>query len=358
MSVNNGENPDSVEEDLTEQQAIENPASSTTPRTVPSVSTLETTYESTAATVVTDPATDLTTTTATLNGTLKSGTTWDSWKYEWGTSESDVRGGSGSSYTYQAGIDDGTSVGSGPRTPEHEVTGLTCGTTYYFRVVGTDNASPATVTYGLFRSFRTRNCNSGGGGSSGGGSNSGGTTTSTTTPTPSSTPSSQRPLGNGRPTKVTIPTTSRPTTPGSIPGGSTPPGTSPPGTSTGTSPTPFRPTQQNPPRVFTPTSLAPEDPADPWVPTSVQLEDPKTGTPTNEVRDNQGTWRINPTTGAVTFIPEPGFVGTAVLNVQLSARSGRIGIFPMRVRVNSASRVLVLGGGLPADISGGVARTP
>lgn len=100
----------------------------------------------------------------------------------------------------------------------------------------------------------------------------------------------------------------------------------------------------------------PSTPGDPWVPTQVRLTNPETGAPTLRVVDEQGTWVVNPTNGGVTFTPAPEFVGTATLPVQLSARSGRIAIVPIRVVVTPTSRILVIKGDVPRDITGGVFR--
>ena len=48
--------------------------------------------------------------------------------------------------------------------------------------------------------------------------------------------------------------------------------------------------------------------------TSKKLVDPATGQPTDETTvtvSGEGTYTIDPTTGAVTFTPEPDFVGKA-----------------------------------------------
>ena len=145
-------------------------------------------------TVVTDAASSLAKTTATLNGTLKpSGPTWASWRYEWGTSVSSVLGGTGSSYSYSSGVDPGSSIGSGQRTPSKGITGLTCATTYYYRVIGL-SAVPASY-YGGFVSFATASCTSGGTSPGGSGSSGGGSSSSSPTPsTPTSLPAAAGPV--------------------------------------------------------------------------------------------------------------------------------------------------------------------
>ena len=56
--------------------------------------------------------------------------------------------------------------------------------------------------------------------------------------------------------------------------------------------------------------------------------DPATGRTTDEPSvtvEGEGTYTINPTTGEVTFTPEPSFTGTAKgVDVTLSAPVGRI----------------------------------
>ncbi len=179
VSVNEGEDPTSVQSDLSDQSP--DPAYSTADLVL---STLET-AQAAAAPVQTDAASGTTTTTSNLNGTLKTGSTWTSWRFEWGLSAASVRDGSGSTYTYTPGTDPSSSIGAGPRSPTYAMTGLTCGTTYYFRVVGVDNAAPAVTSYGAFNSFSTSSCGGSGGGSSGGSSSGGGSTSTTSTSTTS-----------------------------------------------------------------------------------------------------------------------------------------------------------------------------
>jgi hypothetical protein len=176
VSVNNGEDPSSIESDLSEQQALN---SGGTVDPIPSLATLES-----GLLVQTVAASGTSQTASNLNGTLGTTVTWTSWRFQWATSIDLVRAGSGSTYTYTPAVDPVGSVGAGPTSPTHPVTGLTCGTTYYFRVVGIDSV-PAT-TYGDFKSFSTSACSSGGGGSSSGSSSSGGGGSSTPTATPSS----------------------------------------------------------------------------------------------------------------------------------------------------------------------------
>lgn len=184
VSVNEGEDPTSVQSDLSDQSP--DPAYPTADLVL---STLET-AQAAAAPVRTDAASGTTTTTSNLNGTLKTGSTWTSWRFEWALSAASVRDGSGSTYTYTPGTDPASSIGAGPRTPTYAVTGLTCGTTYYFRVVGVDNAAPAVTSYGAFNSFGTAACSgSAGGGSSGGSSTGGGSNSSTSTTSTSATTS-------------------------------------------------------------------------------------------------------------------------------------------------------------------------
>lgn len=354
VAVDNGEDPDSVREDLVEQEALD--GSSNTPRTIPSVSTLETNHAATAA-VRTDAATSVTGTTATLNGTLQSGSTWTTWTYEWGTSTSDIRNGLGSSYTYVSGTDPASSIGAGPRTPTHALTGLTCGTTYYFRVIGTNNAS--LTTYGGFLSFQTSSCGGGGGGGNGGNGGSGNGNGSTATPTPTpSTSSSAKPLGKDRvPTKFVPPAQPSPrpsasstSSTGVKPVSDTRPSSSPRPNSS--------PSAAEKTVTLNPATTTPAPPGDPWVPEKSRLVDPKSNTPTTKVQDAQGTWNLSPVTGAVTFTPAPGFTGTAKLNVQLSSRTGALYIEPVTVQVGARSRVLLISGDVPMSISAGKARKP
>lgn len=176
VSVNNGEDPSSIESDLNEQQALN---SGGTVDPIPSLATLES-----GLLVQTVAASGTTQTASNLNGTLGATVTWTSWRFEWATSIDTVRAGTGSTYTYNPAVDPSSSVGAGPTSPTHPVTGLTCGTTYYFRVVGIDSV-PAT-TYGDFKSFSTSACNNGGGG----GSSNSSSTSDSGSSTPSATPSS------------------------------------------------------------------------------------------------------------------------------------------------------------------------
>ena len=181
VSVNNGEDPSSIESDLNEQQALN---SGGTVDPIPSLATLES-----GLLVQTVAASGTTQTASNLNGTLGTTVTWTSWRFQWATSIDLVRAGSGSTYTYNPAVDPVGSVGAGPTSPTHPVTGLTCGTTYYFRVVGIDSV-PAT-TYGDFKSFSTSACSSGDGGSSSGSSSSsgGGSSTPSATASPAASTS-------------------------------------------------------------------------------------------------------------------------------------------------------------------------
>jgi hypothetical protein len=192
VSVNEGEDPSSVQADLADQSP--DPAYSAADLVL---STLET-AQAAAAPVQTDAASGTTTTTSNLNGTLKTGSTWTSWRFEWGLSAASVRDGSGSTYTYTPGTDPSSSIGAGPTTPTRAVTGLTCGTTYYFRIVGVNNAVPAATSYGAFNTFSTPSCGgSGGGGSSGGSSSGGGSSSSTASPSATASPAATTAPGVG-----------------------------------------------------------------------------------------------------------------------------------------------------------------
>ena len=386
VSVRNGEDPESVHEDLNSQGALDNSGNAVT---VPSVTTLETTFSNSSdAKVTTDAASSVASTTATLNGELKSGATWSSWKYQYSTTRSAVTDGSGTTYTYTPGTDSSSTVGAGPRNPALGITGLTCNATYYFRVVGTDSSN--TVAYGLVRSFQTSACannnggnnnnsnsngNGGNSSSNSGNGNGGGSGPTSATPTVTPTPAASnpspsannRPLGNGRPTRVIVPTVNQPGNTGSTPAvnnaapnsrpantTNTPTATPTAGTTTGGQGGTTSPAQ--PPRQVTPTSSVPAPPGDTWVPEQVRLVNPGTDRPVTRVEDNQGTWSVNPRTGEVNFTPAPNFVGTAVLEVRLVARSGKIEIHQIRIRVGSTSRLLVLAGDVPRDISGGRVR--
>jgi CshA-type fibril repeat protein len=340
VMVNNGTDPDQVHEDLEHQEALEDPVNPTpTRRVIPPTANLVATFQSTAAVVETKAASGVGQTTATLNGELKALSTpraWASWGYEWSTSRDTVRDGDGTSTS-------SATAGAGPISPALSLTGLTCATNYYFRVLGVDDLTPTGNRYfGLIRTFRTANCGSGGGGGGGGASS---------TPTgPSVPPQSNRPPGAARPQTILVLPPANPIvetnqTPGTNPANT--PGNTVGGTQ-----------QSQSPRQITPTSVLPPPPGEQWDPQEVRLSDPNTGAPTTRVVNNQGTWVVNTNTGSVTFTPAPTFTGTAILNVQLSARSGRIYIYPIRVVVSPTSRVLVVKGDVPRDIKGGVVRRP
>ena len=81
-------------------------------------------------------------TAATLNATVDPGGKVTSWRFEYGTT---------SAYGLQSGGGD-TTDGSGPEAVSIQVSGLSAGTEYHYRVVATN--ADGTVT-GLDRSFRT-----------------------------------------------------------------------------------------------------------------------------------------------------------------------------------------------------------
>ena len=357
VSVENGEDPDSIREDLEEQEAeaMGGGTPGGTPITIPTAATLQTSYNSTAS-VVTDPATDLDQTSATLNGTLKNGTSWTDWKLEWATSAEDV---AGSSDNHSSTTIPG---GSGDKAVDYEVTGLTCNTEYFYRVVGNS------TEVGLIESFTTSACNSGGGNGNGNGNSGGGASPSpepeTTTPT---TPAPGR--GRGRQPQLTVPNAgpaNAPVTPGnsSNPNSATNSGNSantPAATgTTGSSGSPAQPANPvasvNRPRNLTPTNSVPAPTGTTWEPTQTRIQDPETGLPVLRVTNEAGTWQVDEQTGEVTFTPAPGYAGTATVNVVLSARSGEVYVHPMRVPISFTSRVRIQSGDVPGDISGGVLR--
>jgi hypothetical protein len=348
VMIENGEDTDSIVEDLEDQEALTDPTDpSLTRRIIPPANTLETNFNNNSARAVTNAATSVGQDSATLNGELKSGSNWNSWRYEWDTSVAGIRDGTGSTYTYIPGTDPSASVGAGPRNPVHLVTGLTCATTYHFRIRGTNSAS--VNSYGLMRTFRTANCDDGGGGGGTGGGGAGGGASnapgqSNANPPGNQSGGSNRPPGTGRPTNLTLPPSENqaPQTQPNQPG----PGAAPSN----------RPQPPAPPVQLTPASTNPAPPGDPWVPNQVRLENPQTGTPSLRVNTDEGLWRVNPADGSVRFTPAPDFVGTAVLNVRLTSRTGRLLIAPMRVVVGSTSRILVVKGDVPRDIKGGVSR--
>jgi len=369
VSIANGEDPESIFDDLSEQSAL---TSGGSPVTVPTQATMETTYASTAA-VETDPASGTGTYSATLNGTLKSGTTWTTWTYEWGTSPSDVATGSGVSHTYTPGTDSSTSIGAGATTPTYLVTGLSCNTTYYFRIIGSDGT---TTDEGSILNFTTSACSGAGGGSSGGGGNgngngngggnSGRTPTTPTTPAPLI---GGRPgLGSGRPAQLEIPIARPPSkTPGSPSNSSSNGNSSNENTSGGSSSTAGSTTSGSPtpqssaaapdrPRSFNPIAAVPAPAGTSWIPQAIRIKDPVTGEPVLSVSTPAGTWTVDPETGTIDYRPNANFAGTATVDVVLSARSGEIAIQPMRTAVQSTSRILVLAGGVPKDINGGITR--
>lgn len=384
VSVRNGEDPESIRDDLDDQQAeaMGGGTPGGSPISIPTTTSLETSYASTAD-VTTDAVTGTGRTSTTLNGTLKSGTTWTSWKFEWATAPEDVAGSANnfSSTTIPAANN------AGDFEVDREITGLTCATQYYYRVTGTDNASPATTSVGLIRTFTTSACpgnsgggngNSGGGNSGGGNGNSGGNS-GNTPGAGSTTPPGQTPtVGGGRPPRLTLPPAgpaNRPVTPGNsaTPGNSSTPGnsnsnspgngggddpTSTPGTSGTNAPgSPTNPvTTVYRPRNLTPTTSVPAPAGTEWEPTRTRIQDPETGEPVLRVTTEAGTWAVDERSGAITYTPTTGFAGSATVNVVLVARSGQVYIHPMRVPISFTSRVKVLSGDVPGDISGGVAR--
>lgn len=141
--------------------------------------------------VKTVAASSITRTQAQLNGTLRLLSGGTSTKFEYGTNPS--------------GTLTSTPLVSPPGTasPSAVVTGLACGVTYYFRVIGTDS----TGTYvGDFLSFATAACET----------SAGGTTTPTPTPTPTPSPTPTPILAAPAPPSVTP--VKRPETEGVRPG--------------------------------------------------------------------------------------------------------------------------------------------
>lgn len=112
----------------------------------------------------------------------------------------------------------------------------------------------------------------------------------------------------------------------------------------------------NRPRNLTPTTSVPAPPGTEWEPTQTRIQDPESGEPTLRVTNNAGTWTVDERSGAITYVPAAGYAGSATVNVVLVARSGEIYIHPMRVPISFTSRVKVISGDVPRDISGGVAR--
>ena len=88
---------------------------------------------STTISVTTNAATNNTGTQARINGSIKAGTKAIKWKFEWGTTTS-----LGNSTTLSTG-----SITSATTSVYDTITGLTDGTTYYFRVVGVTDAGDA-----------------------------------------------------------------------------------------------------------------------------------------------------------------------------------------------------------------------
>ena len=347
--VENGEDPDSISDDLNDQMALSygnaSPGSTTIP--VPSVETLVTNAGPLRVRVTTNPATGVGQTTATLNGDLNtlSVGVWVERRFEWGTSRDGVRDGLGTS------SDDGVS-GTGPISAGLLETRLTCATTYFFRISAIDNSTPTAIRYfGIIRTFRTSNCGNGGGNGNGNGGGNGNGNGGTDTPTTSTNPTGVPPQGNrtpgaGRPVTIVVP-------PSTNPDGGNNPGTN---QSTAAGNTPGNTQSNQEPRQITPTTMIPPPLGEQWDPQGLRLTNPTTGAPTTRIVDEQGTWLVNTNTGVVTFTPAPSFTGTAVLSVQLRARSGRIYIYPIRVVVSPNSRILVVKGDVPRDINGGVAR--
>ncbi len=89
----------------------------------------------TTISVTTNAATNNTGTQARINGTIKAGTKAIKWKFEWGTSTN-----LGNSTTLST-----SSITSATTSVYDTITGLTDGTTYYFRVVGVTDAGDAVL---------------------------------------------------------------------------------------------------------------------------------------------------------------------------------------------------------------------
>ncbi len=178
LNVNAGVPASDANSDIDTLDVGLDPYSSTTPQAaVPTSSILVAGF---TAEVTTVAASSVAQTQAQLNGTLAL-TTPTSANFEYGTDPD--------------GTLTTTTPVSSPSTPTSAVvTGLTCGTTYYFRVVGTNSSG---TYWGQFLSFATSACSSGGGGSSGGGTTTTTTTTTTTatTTTPTTTPATSPGVG-------------------------------------------------------------------------------------------------------------------------------------------------------------------
>lgn len=107
--------------------------------------------------------------------------------------------------------------------------------------------------------------------------------------------------------------------------------------------------------MLNPIQNIPVPPGEVLEPGTARPVDPVTDRPVTEVKDEAGTWRVNQPSGSVTFIPAPGFAGTATLLFQLNGRSGKLYIQPMSVRVSARSRIAVITGDVPSSISAGLA---
>lgn len=110
--------------------------------------------------------------------------------------------------------------------------------------------------------------------------------------------------------------------------------------------------------MLNPINFIPVPPGETLEPETARLVDPETGKPATQVQDDAGTWTVNQPSGSVTFVPAPGFVGTATLSIQLNGRSGKLYIQPMSVRVSARSRIAVITGDVPGSISAGVVTVP
>jgi SdrD B-like domain len=173
---------------------------------------------STAVSVTTNDATSVLANSATLNGSLTVGPTSTVTGFEWGTSPT---------------LTTSTTVGATPATVTNtssvsaELTGLTPGTTYYFRVTGTTNAGTDTegILIGEILSFTTPTVD--------------GSSSSTSSSTPdSSTPDSSTPDSSTPDPSTPDPSTPDPSTPDpSTPDPSTPGPSAPDSSSTATSST-------------------------------------------------------------------------------------------------------------------------
>ena len=314
-NVDNGADPADVKQDLREQDPAE--------PTQPNVDAIAAAYQ---ATVTTETPTNVSQTAGTLNGTLNAltGGTPPTW--------------SSSYFNYYSGTNNPTSTtptsatGSSALSRSVTLSGLTCGTTYTYQIVGLD--SVGATYFGEWKSFTTSACTDGGG----------------TTPTPNVTPT---------PTPIpSVTATSTPAPPSRYRNPATLP-SSPP-----TSPTPSPSATRNAnrnaetPIVLNPINFIPVPPGETLEPETARLVDPETGKPATQVQDDAGTWTVNQPSGSVTFVPAPGFVGTATLSIQLNGRSGKLYIQPMSVRVSARSRIAVITGDVPGSISAGVVTVP